>query len=233
MNSESGTTTEIYLPDIFTDVTSLYGKSISIQRFLISKYISQYETEHKLLYISPSKPQQFLSFLSEMDEESMNKTNIKTTKTMQEQQQVVDYLRVGYENISGIIFDPFTTQYRLNRAAITNGFRPDGIDTDSTESQAITQLERQLFKQIQQLYIISHRRDIPIIITNESYYNPDKEQICPLGGALLNRWYDNEFETRIVHNTQRVVIDDQRTESTEPPTISVPKKYHSLIGDIK
>lgn len=230
------TTTSIenpYLPDIFHGTTSLYGKSVSAQRFLVSQFISQYDTDHKILYISPSEPQQFLTFASEMCEQNMNKVNTKTVKTMSEQQRMIEYMKVGYENISGVIIDPFTTHYRLNRAAITNGFRPVGIDDESTESQALTQLEKEIFQQVQQLYIISHKRQIPIIVTNESYYNPDKERICPLGGKLSNRWYDNEFEVQIDSPTRTIEMNNTRAGNPDPLRFSLDKKYHSLIGDIQ
>lgn len=229
MNS-SPTNTEDTSKYLFPQTVSCYGESISSQRYILTQMIKKIGKDAPVFYMSPSEPEQFLTFVSDIDESLLSNITVHTAGSMAEQQQVIDRLRIGYENISGIIVDPFTTHYRLNRTAIVNGFRPDGIDQDTTESQAISQLERQVLTQTQQLYLIAHRRDIPLIVTNEAYYHTEEERVCPLGGELANRWFDAQYEIVADSHAKNIRVEDTRTDDHE--SISVPKKYHSMIGEL-
>lgn len=229
MNS-TDTSSPTDLLTTFPQTVACYGESISAQRYIVTQLLEEVETHNPFFYMSPYEPEQFLSFVSEVNESLLQKMTVHTARSMTEQQQTIDRLRMGYENIGGIVVDPFTTHYRLDRTAISNGFRPDGIETETTESQAISQLERQLLTQTQQLYLIAYRRDVPLIITNEAYYHTDEECVYPLGGELANRWYDTQYEINTNSHAGSIEITDVRDERQQ--NISVPAKYHTMIGEL-
>jgi len=201
-------------------ITTVYGPAGSGKtNFCVLVTVSQAKKDNKVIFIDTEggfSPDRFKQMTGEEYEKSVKNVLLLKPTSFNEQKKIFDSLlkEINSDSKIGlIIVDSMTMLYRLEIAEELSE-----LNSDSKDSK-IKSVNRELARQLRTLAEISRKKNIPIIITNQIYYNfikdeqkTGEERIAKMvGGDLLKYWSKCLIELKSENGKRNAILRKHRS----------------------
>lgn len=196
-------------------ITTIYGPAGSGKtNFCLLATVSQAKKGNKVIYIDTEGGFSIerVKQIAEEDYESILK-NVLLLKPLNFQEQRKDFntllSKINSESKIGlIVIDSLTIHYRIEV----------GEANQSKNENKIKETNKELAKQLSILVELSRKRNIPVILTNQVYYNftdeilPNVEKTANMvGGDLLKYWSKCHIELKNQEGKRTAVLRKHRS----------------------
>ena len=201
-------------------ITTVYGPAGSGKtNFCVLVTVSQAKKDNKVIFIDTEggfSPDRFKQMTGEEYEKSVKNVLLLKPTSFNEQKKIFDSLlkEINSDSKIGlIIVDSMTMLYRLEIAEELSE-----LNSDSKDSK-IKSVNRELARQLRTLAEISRKKNIPVIITNQIYYNfikdeqkTGEERIAKMvGGDLLKYWSKCLIELKSENGKRNAILRKHRS----------------------
>ncbi len=201
-------------------ITTVYGPAGSGKtNFCVLVTVSQAKKDNKVIFIDTEggfSPDRFKQMTGEEYEKSVKNVLLLKPTSFNEQKKIFDSLlkEINSDSKIGlIIVDSMTMLYRLEIADELSELNSEYKDSK------IKSVNRELARQLRTLAEISRKKNIPVIITNQIYYNfikdeqkTGEERIAKMvGGDLLKYWSKCLIELKSENGKRNAILRKHRS----------------------
>ena len=201
-------------------ITTVYGPAGSGKtNFCVLVTVSQAKKDNKVIFIDTEggfSPDRFKQMTGEEYEKSVKNVLLLKPTNFNEQKKIFDSLlkEINSDSKIGlIIVDSMTMLYRLEIADELSELNSEYKDSK------IKSVNRELARQLRTLAEISRKKNIPVIITNQIYYNfikdeqkTGEERIAKMvGGDLLKYWSKCLIELKSENGKRNAILRKHRS----------------------
>ncbi|QZA88823.1 DNA repair and recombination protein RadB [Salinarchaeum sp. IM2453] len=198
-------------------VTQVYGQPAAGKtNIALSTAITNAATGDKTIYIdtegiSADRFEQIAKQQATGDvDEIASNVIIKEATTFEEQHGAIQEVEEIVSQASLIVVDSATGFYRLQR------------DKEAEEGESL----REIANQIVHLLGLARKQNTAVLITNQVFTDPEKEQVRPLGGHTLKHWTATVLRVdRFRGGNRRATLEKHRSQPAgKSVTFQITKK---------